>query len=987
MNVLLTIESAKNLVSHKHSSRVDPYVRVSCNKYSKDTNWKCYSSDPVWDQSFELECCKHDKLLFEVFDFELTKKHSLLGSYEFNLQQIKGTEYRDTVDLLFKEKTLPEAIICGTLTFRISCSPVKPKLTIPIKVIETLPETTEINGKVVEIYDSVIVGAGFSGITAAKQLLDKGKTVKVFDMNSFYGGRTWTKKRELKINGKDITLDLNMGGEYFGKYFQVSVNRYEKDSPFNPKGSSGLKLGNLYSLALKHKVPFTDTARNTKSWIDKDGNFQTNGICSTFYGTDKVIPKDFIYRWAIPPEEWDSPVAGGLPYSGGNPEEDWPSGQSFAMAFIIILLEGISAIYGYYRNQPWLCPISKDYDNISVSDWFESKIWLQGGPAALTANMAASVYFSTSPDEISPQYFIWYSNLNGSLLAATNDFNLGPQQYFFNGGMQSIYDAEYGPYKQAVQLSTRVEKIEHKNGFHLVTTSDDETVAGRTVIISGSPHTVGNTIEFKPELADGRQIFNEQNMGRTLKCFLYYEQPWWRDIDITYYYNNSPAGKAGYCGYFAAVGPIPNGIYPDQTPVVNPAWVVWCMDNTVEPDPEVYTLMVFVIADGISDQPDIEDEQIMAKKIAQQISVQWSKEGQDGTFSPSLEAYNYIGFDMYTWKKSLECTIGGGPVSVMGPNASNAIGDAINNIQDLYPNRFFTGSEYAQDTCGYVDGAIDHGKFVGDAAIDYLDGNEVMIEPEKPIDITGDQNSLINELLFLIQRTENLDSEPLIVSIEGSEPGINPKFFLIVGEWLSSVLFINVKLFLSEAYNNDNVGELMLYCQNVYEQIVGPSIANFQSKILPEDDQKPLFKIESKRKTESFTFNMQYNGSTVLVYLHQPTDWSTPLKDAYVILTYNQHAFKQTIGQTPEDGRFILLGGNKHTTQGEFVFGINDFVIELYDGDLLLGVYYSPKSKEISGWERDEHGAMFVHRDIDFYDDNGNAVESLLMEVVTNVFS
>eukprot|EP01130_Rhizamoeba_saxonica_P000687 TRINITY_DN10628_c0_g1_i1.p1 TRINITY_DN10628_c0_g1~~TRINITY_DN10628_c0_g1_i1.p1 ORF type:complete len:732 (-),score=194.27 TRINITY_DN10628_c0_g1_i1:916-3072(-) len=700
----IIVESASQLVPADLFSAPDPYVEVTYDDQKQKTIWKKDTNNPVWNQVLYFKNWQQDGVLhFKLYDYDLVGSDDFLGEFELPLNLSEEGVYKDTLTLenepeQLRKKKQGET---GSLTFEINVMfPSNDPETVPVEPNQDDLEKVEIDGVLVPLYDCVIVGAGFSGISAAQILHQQNRSVKVFEMNDFYGGRTWTKSRTLNVNGNEVDLELNMGGEYFAKYFQVAVNRYEHKSPFNPKTVKSLQLGTLYQLATTKNVPFTDSARNAKSTLDGD-TFQTKGLCSSFYGTESVYPEDYVYRWAIPPEEWESPVAGGLPYSGGNPKEGWPVDQTLAMSLILVLLEGVSACYGYYRNQPWLCPLTDSYNSISVEDWVSRKVWLENGPAGQTVRMSASVYFSTNPKEISPQYFVWYSILNGSVLAAVNDFNLGPQQYFFNGGMQSMYDAEFGKYKPLVQLNTLVSKVESSGDYQVVTTSSGEVVAGRTVLIAGSPKTIGNTIQFNPPLSPGRQIFEEQGMGRTLKCYLYYDTPWWRDLEITYYYKKAVAGSAGYNGYFAAVGPIPGGTWPDTgEPVEDPAWVVWCMDNTIEPEPEVYTLMFFVIADGIDDQPNIDDQDLIAKKIAQQLSVQWSTQLPDQSFTPTLAAYDYLSYDMFIWRNNIDCPIGGGPVTVMASNVSNEIGNSINYIQDVNANRFFAGSEYAQNMCG-----------------------------------------------------------------------------------------------------------------------------------------------------------------------------------------------------------------------------------------------------------------------------------------------
>jgi monoamine oxidase len=61
----------------------------------------------------------------------------------------------------------------------------------------------------VQKYDVVIIGAGYAGLTAAQELLEAGKTVKILEARERVGGRVYTKTLE---NGQYIDL----GGQWIG---------------------------------------------------------------------------------------------------------------------------------------------------------------------------------------------------------------------------------------------------------------------------------------------------------------------------------------------------------------------------------------------------------------------------------------------------------------------------------------------------------------------------------------------------------------------------------------------------------------------------------------------------------------------------------------------------------------------------------------------------------------------------------------------------
>ena len=57
-------------------------------------------------------------------------------------------------------------------------------------------------------YDAVVVGGGFAGLVAARDLADKGNSVLLLEARDRLGGRTWS----TKFSGTD--LDVELGGQY-----------------------------------------------------------------------------------------------------------------------------------------------------------------------------------------------------------------------------------------------------------------------------------------------------------------------------------------------------------------------------------------------------------------------------------------------------------------------------------------------------------------------------------------------------------------------------------------------------------------------------------------------------------------------------------------------------------------------------------------------------------------------------------------------------
>jgi monoamine oxidase len=69
------------------------------------------------------------------------------------------------------------------------------------------------------IHDVIVIGAGFSGITAARDLLEQGHSVLVLEGRDRIGGRTWYRN----YNGTNHPVE--MGGTWFSKEYQRTVMR------------------------------------------------------------------------------------------------------------------------------------------------------------------------------------------------------------------------------------------------------------------------------------------------------------------------------------------------------------------------------------------------------------------------------------------------------------------------------------------------------------------------------------------------------------------------------------------------------------------------------------------------------------------------------------------------------------------------------------------------------------------------------------------
>ncbi len=176
--------------------------------------------------------------------------------------------------------------------------------------------------------------------------------------------------------------------------------------------------------------------------------------------------------------------------------------------------------------EPWKSPAwVLELDKLSVEQWLAQKSWID---PVVTDLMRISIeaLLSVEPSQISPFYLLWYTACNSGFMNEVNDDAGGPQQYWLKTGMSALAEAFAKPVKDRIDLGTKITKVDHGGAEVICTTDDGKTYRAKKLLVAVSPHSAGR-IAFSPAPPPARQALFELPMGKTIKCQLFYKGRWW----------------------------------------------------------------------------------------------------------------------------------------------------------------------------------------------------------------------------------------------------------------------------------------------------------------------------------------------------------------------------------------------------------------------------------------------------------------------------
>ncbi len=342
--------------------------------------------------------------------------------------------------------------------------------------------------------DVVVVGAGLAGLTAARALVHRGRSVIVLEARNRVGGRTLN--HHFRSGGKDKVIEV--GGQWVGPT-QDHIVRLGKD----------MGVGTF------------------KTYNEGQYIYHQNGMNSPYSpnGPLGAVPPDYTgaadaEQALIKLDRMAAQINIDAPYESPSAQdydsqtfETWKQNNTTTAGGRTLLDLGIESVF------------AAEPRDISL-------LWIL-------------FYIRAAGNEQNVGTFERLINTAG-----------GAQESRFLGGSQLVSQRLAHRLGRRVHLSTPVRRIVQSRGGVTVV-SDKLTVRAKQVIVTGPPALTA-TIDYEPALpAERAQLTQRFPQGTVIKCEAFYDHPFWRDdglagqatsdtgpVKITFD-NSPPDGKPG----------------------------------------------------------------------------------------------------------------------------------------------------------------------------------------------------------------------------------------------------------------------------------------------------------------------------------------------------------------------------------------------------------------------------------------------------------
>ncbi len=331
--------------------------------------------------------------------------------------------------------------------------------------------------------DVVVVGAGFAGIQATRDLVKLGHDVLLLEARDRVGGRVLN-------HHIDSTHIVEVGGQWLGP---------EKDLP-----DRGLSDPNNYP---------TDDAVTGQQQI---WNLAKNVGVGAYLTYNKGLYVD---------------ARGGQvsTYSGRIPT-DTPTGAAEAGEAIIAIDKRLATVP---LDAPWTAPHAAEWDAMTAQSWIERGDSFSSSPfqgvtstdGRQLTELAIQAVFSAEPRDLSFLHLLFYARSAGSFGALLNT-DKGAQMYRLHGGSQLIAIKAAATLPR-VKLSSPVRRVV-QSSTGVVVSGDGFSVKAKRVVVA-IPPTLAGRIDYDPIMPAQRdQLTQRLPMGTVIKVQAVYDEPFWR---------------------------------------------------------------------------------------------------------------------------------------------------------------------------------------------------------------------------------------------------------------------------------------------------------------------------------------------------------------------------------------------------------------------------------------------------------------------------
>lgn len=314
--------------------------------------------------------------------------------------------------------------------------------------------------------DVVVVGAGFAGLVAARQLAEQGRSVIVLEARGRVGGRVWNHE-----------LDNGEFSERGGTFVGPTQDRLMKLAD-----DYGVKTFKVYDPDGSNNVYYSPGGQRFE-WAD-------SGVTGTAPPDPAILPELALIVQQL--DDMSKSVPVDAPWEA-------PSAAEWDGQTLKTFIDSNTATDGFRKVAP-----------LATRPIFGVE------PRELSL-LFTLFYIAASGNETTPGTF--ERNFN------TRD---GAQESRFEGGSQVIAFRMAADLKGRIVLRSPVRRIE-QHGAGVTVVSDKLTVKAKRVIVA-IPPTLAGRIEYAPGLPFQRdQLTQRWGMGALTKVAAIYDTPFWRE--------------------------------------------------------------------------------------------------------------------------------------------------------------------------------------------------------------------------------------------------------------------------------------------------------------------------------------------------------------------------------------------------------------------------------------------------------------------------